>query len=439
MKIIHQGFFDAMLERIRAFNSSCLNNDREKDYFLVLGVYQSGKTFLIKSAMEKLRNEGLFDDEHIVSIDLEKTDNNVKYYPDLKNDGKPYLIFCDNCTDLLSIRSVDEHYSKIDKAVFICAVEYNLLNEERNGDDYFDFLFYFSRHNHTGAAKHYEACCVPGYIKPEQFLKVRDITCDRQTVKEHFDEYLKYGSFPAVAARRDLISRDNILKTTCECIVGKVCDAEKCRIDILNTVLKYVLKNVGRLLTTTEISQNTHLDYSTVLKYIDILKNNSLIYECRYKKIDPQEIADQNYKKYYAGFTSFIYNMLDPEDFPQHKHLLENVFLILQGRFLASANNSFGGSVSRNQFDFFFGDPWTVSNNFQDFYNIHIKETAKKRKSEFSNQINTLKRIPNDGVKIMLTEDDTEEKIIDGVYVINIYDWFLDKSYELYDRSWNNK
>lgn len=39
----------------------------------------------------------------------------------------------------------------------------------------------------------------------------------------------------------------------------------------------------------------------------------------------------------------------------------------------------------------------------------------------------------------MLTEDDTEEKIIDGVYVINIYDWFLDKSYELYDRSWNNK
>ena len=84
MKIIHQRFFDAMLERIRDFNSSCLNNDREKDYFLVFGVYQSGKTFLIKSAMEKLRDEGLFDDEHIVSIDLEKTENNVKYYPDLK-------------------------------------------------------------------------------------------------------------------------------------------------------------------------------------------------------------------------------------------------------------------------------------------------------------------------------------------------------------------
>lgn len=191
-----------------------------------------------------------------------------------------------------------------------------MINEERNGDYYSDFLFYFSRHNHTGVAKHYEACCVPGYIKPEQFLKVRDIPCDRQNVKEHFDEYLKYGSFPAVAARRDPISRDNILKTTCECIVGKVCDTEKCRIDILNTVLKYVLKNIGRLLTTTEISQNTQLDYSTALKYIDILKNHSLIYECRYKKIDPQEIADQNYKKYYAGFTSFIYSMLDPEDFP---------------------------------------------------------------------------------------------------------------------------
>ena len=76
MKIIFENDYNDLIELLSDHKGYLDANDG-KYLIMIGGCFQSGKTFICDLAIEKVRNDGLFDSDHIIISDLSKGTNNI--------------------------------------------------------------------------------------------------------------------------------------------------------------------------------------------------------------------------------------------------------------------------------------------------------------------------------------------------------------------------
>lgn len=425
MKIIFENDYNDLIELISGHKGYLDANDN-KYLIMIKGCFQSGKTFICDLAIEKVRNDGLFDSDHIIISDLSKGTNNIGKLLSRQPDNTPYLVFLDNCRSGEMCNQVLQQLSPIKKAVIICS--YALYDS----DLFYNFdLFY----NDDGQFRvdHKKpliirSSCLTWLISPARYLKLHNIPVDSVNFEKEFDDYVKYSSFPSVAVlnTENHIARDNQLNLTCAYIMNQIVSREECDLNLLYDLLRIILKNIGRPLTNKKICTELNNSFQTITKYLDILKRYSLIYECPYRD---ENGAIMDSKKYYAGYTSFLHYMLDESEYPSRQLLLENVFMTVTDLIFYKLEKPYGGVVSRSKYDFCIG----LSDNFiepdDEYYSICVVDPADKNAIICKiRPLKKIRKIIKDKVKVYLLTDDTKAfGTVNGVEVKNIYEWFLEQ------------
>lgn len=291
MKIIFENDYNNLIKQIKD-HKRYLDVNAGNSLIMIKGCFQSGKTFICDLAIEKVRNDGLFDSDHIIISDLSKGTNNIGKLLPRQPDNTPYLVFLDNCRSGEMCNQVLQQLSPIKKAVIICS--YALYDSDLFYTDDGKFCV---NHKNTLIIR---SSCLIWLIPPARYLKLHNIPVDSVNFEKAFDDYVKYSSFPAVAVldAENHIARDNQLDLTCAYIMNQIVSREECDLNLLYDLLRIILKNIGRPLTNKKICTELNNSFQTITKYLDILKRYSLIYECPYRD---ENGAIKNTKKVLCG------------------------------------------------------------------------------------------------------------------------------------------
>lgn len=142
-----------------------------------------------------------------------------------------------------------------------------------------------------------------------EFLNINDKIGETK-MHEYFNEYAKMGSYP----EQDFnISIYDYRKQVSENIIEKTKNIEtlkKFQIESasnVNSILMYIIENVGQTLSGNSISTNLSIHNATVLKVIDYLKKAFLIYEVANSKEGKGKAALHNKKYYLEDHTFYLF------------------------------------------------------------------------------------------------------------------------------------
>lgn len=241
------------------------------------------------------------------------------------------------------------------------------------------------------------------------------------SLKEKFNLYVNYGSFPFITKYNNFTddSKD-YLQGIFDTILNK--DIAR-RLNIADTVslenvTKFLLHSIGNKISPTKIantlkSAGKSVDQKTVDKYIKGLVDSMLIYEAgRYNIKGKQFLSTQS--KYYVVDVG-MRNALVKSSESDIGHILENiVYLELKRRY----KNVYVGEIDSGEVDFV-----SVNDNKYEYYQVSAttldENTLKRALAPFG-------KIKDNYPKYLLTLDDVFSNAdYNGVQKINVLEWLL--------------
>ena len=241
------------------------------------------------------------------------------------------------------------------------------------------------------------------------------------SLKEKFNLYINYGSFPFITKYNNFTddSKD-YLQGIFDTILNK--DIAR-RLNIADTVslenvTKFLLHSIGNKISPTKIanklkSAGKSVDQKTVDKYIKGLVDSMLIYEAgRYNIKGKQFLSTQS--KYYVVDVG-MRNALVKSSESDIGHILENiVYLELKRRY----KNVYVGEIDSGEVDFV-----SVNDNKYEYYQVSAttldESTLKRELAPFG-------KIKDNYPKYLLTLDDVFSNAdYNGVQKINVLEWLL--------------
>lgn len=361
---------EGLIDEIINFNS----RDTVK---LLTGVRMAGKTTLIRSVIEELKNRGV-NDENIFYISFRSLDyysaSSHEIYSEIKSkladtEGKIYLFF-DHVEEFNDWQFVVNAFRTWNNCDVTAAINYS--------------QFYTLGKNHL-AGRSFSFEVYPFSFK--EFLQYKkEFTDDEKSDKEFFIEYIKYGGMPEVV-QKEGYEKYRLLKTICEVIrycdfIGEL-DAESY---LVNDFLRYMILTFTEKFSKKQI--NNYLfdmfDNETLSPLLHNLKTSSfmpasdIIYHGNRLKFD---------EKYYLidhGFYALLnrfYNV-SPENIIKNVVYVEllrrgyRVFFTENREkyvdFICSGNNR----LIAIQFDYIFASEKIIEKEI-DFLNSNAKDHEK--------------------------------------------------------------
>ena len=394
---------DNYLERLKAFKDNKLIK-------VITGIRRCGKSTLLELFKEYLKGEGVSDDNIIhINLELMKYDD-VRDYKTfynlitekIKNNGRCYLLIDE-------IQQVD----KWEKAI-------NSMNVEFNVDIYItgsNAYLLSSEISTLLSGRYVEIKMLPLSFK--EYLEFDHLPHD-WTLEDKFNQYLKFGSLPAVPT----LPQDNttinefLLGIYNTVIVKDVISRNNIKdIGLLEQIVKYVVANTGNIISANKISgyvssqgRGETTKATTVSNYLDMLEKAYIIYPVKRYDIKGKEQL-KNLAKYYVVDTG-IRNMLMGYSDSDFGHVLETIVYL---ELIRRGYQVFIGKWYELEVDFI-----AVKQDEKKYYQVCLTLMDEKVKER---ELAPLKAIPDNYEKTILSMDKTYITDYEGIKFENIIDF----------------
>lgn len=397
---------DNYLERLKAFKDNKLIK-------VITGIRRCGKSTLLELFKEYLKGEGVSDD-NIIHINLEL----------MKYDGvRDYKTFYNLITE--KIKNNDRCYLLIDEIQQVDKWEkaINSINVEFNVDIYItgsNAYLLSSEISTLLSGRYVEIKMLPLSFK--EYLEFDHLPHD-WTLEDKFNQYLKFGSLPAVPT----LPQDNttinefLLGIYNTVIVKDVISRNNIKdIGLLEQIVKYVVANTGNIISANKISgyissqgRGETTKATTVSNYLDMLEKAYIIYPVKRYDIKGKEQL-KNLAKYYVVDTG-IRNMLMGYSDSDFGHVLETIVYL---ELIRRGYQVFIGKWYELEVDFI-----AVKQDEKKYYQVCLTLMDEKVKER---ELAPLKAIPDNYEKTILSMDKTYITDYEGIKFENIID-FLTK------------
>lgn len=386
---------------------------REKQIIkVVTGVRRCGKSSLFKLYIDYLKSTGVVD-EQIVSINLEDLDfEALLEYKSLYNyikerlcAGKVTYVFIDevqNCRNFEKV--VDSLFVKANVDIYITGSNAYMLSGE--------------------LATLLSGRYITVDMLPLSFREYKEAMTDNdKDEREHFNDYLRFGSFPYVTK---LEQNDAVIKTYVDGIYNTILIKDVAQregitdIPLLESITKMLASSIGSPVSAKKISDTIgaggrKISVNTVYNYLRALTDSYIFY-----KVDRYDIKGRQHLKtlgkYYLVDTG-IRNLLLTGYSADIGHQIENlVFLEL----LRRGGKVNIGKLAEKEVDF-------ISTN-HDGVTYYQVSASVLDENTLRRELEPLQRIPDHHPKILLTLDEIGKGANhDGIRQYNLIDWLLSK------------
>lgn len=397
------------LRRIRPFY------EQDDIIKVITGVRRCGKSSLMKTVEDELVNSGVSQD-NIIYLDLDRRENrHIKTADELEklievnikdNEHLNYLFIdevqnVDNFEEVINGFRTDGGFS-----IFITGSNSYLLSGElvtKLTGRYLEFELY--------------TLSFDEYLQMKQFYGIK---IESDTMAE-FNHFISEGGFPRTVLIDDPVAKRTYVAGVVNEIMEK--DIRK-RVKIKNnesfeTVRKFVINNFGATtsinsLTESLIKNGMKVTRQTVSKYIQILADAKILYECnRFDMKSRKSLSGE--KKYYLSDLSFYFS-LNTDNRINYGQVLENVVFL----YAKSLNYAVSvGRIGKLECDFIFRD------NNGDYSYMQVAYTIMLSKETENREYKSLEMIRDNYPKYVATTDYMLQKR-NGIKHINIISYMKD-------------
>ena len=396
---------DDYLERLKAFRDNKLIK-------VITGIRRCGKSTLLELYRQYLISQGV-SDENIIHINLE-----LMKYDDIRDYKEFYKLISQN------ISSQNKYYLLVDEVQQVEKWEkaINSINLE------FDIDIYITGSNAYLLSSELSTLLSGRYVEikmlPLSFKEylLFDHLPKEWTIEEKFNQYLKFGSLPAVTAlpQENTTVNDFLLGIYNTVIVKDVISRNKIKdVQLLEQIVKYVISNTGNIISASKISgflvsqgKNEIAKTATISSYLDMLEKAYIIYPVKRYDIKGKEQL-KNLVKYYVADTG-IRNMLMGYSDSDFGHVLETVVYL---ELIRRGYQVFIGKWYDSEVDFI-----AIKQDEKKYYQVTLSLMDEKVKQR---ELAPLKAINDNYEKTILSMDKTYITDHDGIKFCNIIDILL--------------
>ena len=292
---------------------------------IITGVRRSGKTYLLKSIQEELKSRGVAD-ENIFLISFESMKyNKIENFSQLdeciidltKNtNGKLYLLF----DEIQNVKNWEKSINAY-RVDFNCDIYITGSNSELLSGEMATLI----------SGRYYQINIYPfSFVEFVQYKKEIEKN-DVSNLEELFNEYVEYGGMPPIQQvatqdkysylgdiyntilLKDIIARHNIRNT-----------------DMLNHILDYVIMNLGKNFSATNIAkymkhEGRKISKDTILNYLLYSKNACFIHQAPREDIKGKKVLQHNEKYFLVDHSFYQVKYGDIENIGS---ILENIVYI---------------------------------------------------------------------------------------------------------------
>lgn len=251
----------------------------------------------------------------------------------------------------------------------------------------------------------------------QEFLNVKGIELNSRKVDIAYDEYEKYGGFPSVTIAEESI-KDTILSGIFDTIVLNDVALRSGIKDptALKSIISFLADNVGQLVNTSKIvntlkNEGIETTNHTVNRYLDLLESGYLFYRTKQYDIRGREYLRTN-GKYFIVDTGLRRNAVGRKD-GNYSNRLENIVYI---ELLRRGYTVDVGKLDTKEIDF-------VARRLDETLYVQVTYELPNNSHETDN----LLHIKDNYKKIVVTGKYHDIEQIDGIPIVYIADWLLEK------------
>lgn len=252
----------------------------------------------------------------------------------------------------------------------------------------------------------------------KEFLLAKNISEDSDQLFKAFREYRTYGGFPAVVLAKDESIKDTILSGIYDAIIlNDVAARGKLRdVSILRDIVGFLADDVGQLIKPTKIantltSNQIKTNIHTVQKYIDLLQDAFLFYQAKQYDLRGKKYLSNN-GKYFIVDTGLRRQAVGRRA-GNYGNQLENIVYL---ELLRRGYRVDVGRLDDVEIDF-------IARKVDQEEYIQVTRQVPENTHETDN----LLKLRTGFKRIVITEQIPEDTNIDGIPIINIVDWLLDR------------
>lgn len=374
---------------------------------IVTGVRRCGKSTLFKLYIERLKSEGIADDQ-IIHINLEDMGMEHLHHYDVLHDFLMSKLQKDKMTYILIDevgqcegfeKAIDSIYIKPNTDVYLTGSNADLLSGE--------------------IATLISGRYVEIKMLPFSFSEYYAANTGKDK-SQAFMDYLNMGSFPVIVTQfdSDMELSDQYYEGIYNTIIVKDVVARNGVSDVglLKNIVKYLCSNIGSSISTANITdyinkQGRKITQKTVDKYVRALVDSFLFYSVERYNIKGKALL-RTLGKYYTVDTGLRNHLLSSSN-SDIGHQIENIVYL---ELLRRGYRVNIGKIDEKEIDFI-----ATKHNVKEYYQVSmtaLDESVKMRELE------PLKKVSDNYPKYLLTLDfitgDDE-----GIRQMNIIDWLL--------------
>ena len=379
---------------------------RDKNVIKVItGIRRCGKSVLLQQFRDHLISSGISSEKIILlnfeSLQYENITNYKNFYDYIHNlihQGRHYLL-------LDEIQAV-EHWEKA-LASFLVDFDCDIYITGSNA-------FLLSSDLATLIAGRY----VEIHIFPLSFKEI--VSQQQENPQTLFREYIKFGGFPGLIEleKNEDFVRDYLDGIYSTVVVKDIFTRNKIQnISLLNTILKFMIDNVGNLISANNIAdylssngQKTHVD--TVLNYLEAFENAYILYKAERYDLKGKRIL-RSPQKFYIVDSGIRNTLLGFRDLDIGRVLENIIYLELRRR----------GYDVRVGVDKQFEIDFIATKNDEKLYVQTILSLADEKVKY--RELKGLLSIKDNYQKILLSMDFHINEEADGIRIQNIIEFLL--------------
>jgi predicted AAA+ superfamily ATPase len=384
---------------------------------VVTGIRRSGKSTLFRLFMEKLKENGV-GEEQILSYNFE--DFSLKNF--LENPaglhkqivakargGKKLYVFLD---EIQKMPRFEDFVSS--------------LNIRPNIDIYItgSNAYLLSGELATFLTGRY----VQIHVLPFSFKEFLESKQDKSRPDIVFNEYLRFGGMPGIAGAPEILHTQYI-KDVFESIIEKdIMFRHKWhKNNHFERVLKFLLDSIGSPVSANNIANalkasNVAVSRNTVENYIDALSESYLFYKCSRYDIKGKNILTTG-EKYYAADLGLKRALLGNEN-TDYGHNLENIVYL---ELLRRSDRLYIGKSNGKEVDFVQIDKNGYKSYFQVAWTTMDENTLER-------ELAPLNAIKDSCAKYLLTMDVFAGDSYNGIRKLNVIDWLTGQGESMGDK-----
>jgi hypothetical protein len=376
---------------------------------VITGIRRSGKTFIMKMFIDKLKKEDRIAPNNIISINFESfafrkikdADSLYQYVMDHKGKGKQYLFF----DEIQHVNSWQEAINAfrvdLDCDIYITGSNGSLLS-----GDLATLL----------AGRYVELHVFPLSFK-EYFTFHKG---SPETAYNLFLDYVKDGGFPLVSLTNDEDVKQSIKQGIIDSVIlhdviirGNIRDESA-----ITKIVDYLMSEVGntislRKMANTMKSNGDPISIPTLSTYLSLLERAFIFYRARRYDLRGHKILNSK-DKFYIVDTGLRNTFINKSPQDNFGHQLENiVYIELLNR---------GYQVDIGQYDDKEIDFVARKGNEIIYYQVTLRLPDDSKR-----ETDNLRFIPDGYKKVVLTLNMLDQGMVDGIQVKYVVDWLLGK------------